>query len=122
MDVLAQVGSADFNNAAINGQVDGTRSPRSPGSTLKPFVYALALEQGLIHPLSIVSDAPHSFGEYNPENFDREFLGPIRASDALARSRNIPAVALAAGLSHPTFYEFLKGAEVHLPRPESFYG
>src|SRR5438105_4093250 len=122
MDVLAQVGSADFNNAAINGQVDGTRSPRSPGSTLKPFVYALALEQGLIHPLSILSDAPRSFGEYNPENFDREFLGPIRACDALARSRNVPAVELASHLAHPTLYQFLNTADVHLPKPESFYG
>jgi penicillin-binding protein 1C len=122
MDVLAQIGSADFSNNDINGQVDGTRSPRSPGSTLKPFVYALALERGLIHPLSILADAPHSFGEYNPENFDREFLGPIRATDALARSRNIPAVALAARLSHPALYEFLKTADVSLPHPESFYG
>ena len=122
MEVLAQVGSADFNNAAINGQVDGTRSPRSPGSTLKPFVYALALEQGLIHPLSILADAPRSFGEYNPENFDREFLGPIRACDALARSRNVPAVELASHLAHPTLYEFLNTADVHLPKPESFYG
>lgn len=122
MEVLAQVGSADFNNAAINGQVDGTRSPRSPGSTLKPFVYALALEQGLIHPLSILADAPRSFGEYNPENFDREFLGPIRARDALARSRNVPAVELASHLAHPTLYEFLSRADVHLPKPQSFYG
>src|SRR6266478_1166648 len=122
MDVLTQVGSADFYKADIYGQVDGTRSPRSPGSTLKPFVYALALEQGLIHPLSILADAPRSFGEYNPENFDREFVGPIRATDALARSRNIPAVALAAELSHPTLYQFLKNAGVPLPKPESFYG
>ena len=122
MDVLAQVGSADFYKVDINGQVDGTRSPRSPGSTLKPFVYALALEQGLIHPLSILADAPRSFGEYNPENFDREFLGPIRACDALARSRNVPAVELASHLAHPTLYEFLSEAEVHLPKPESFYG
>src|SRR5262249_12384831 len=122
MNVLAKVGSADFNNAAINGQVDGTRSPRSPGSTLKPFVYALAIEQGLIHPLSILADAPRSFGEYNPENFDREFLGPIRACDALARSRNVPAVELASHLAHPTLYEFLNAADVHLPKPESFYG
>ena len=122
MNVLAQVGSADFYKTEINGQVDGTRSPRSPGSTLKPFVYALALQQGLIHPLSILADAPRSFGEYNPENFDREFLGPIRASDALARSRNVPAVELASHLTHPTLYQFLNTADVHLPKPESFYG
>ena len=122
MDVLAQVGSADFYNADINGQVDGTRSLRSPGSTLKPFVYALALEQGLIHPLSILADAPRSFGDYNPENFDREFLGPIRACDALARSRNVPAVELASHLVHPTLYQFLSTAEVRLPKAESFYG
>jgi penicillin-binding protein 1C len=122
MDVLAQIGSADFGRIDINGQIDGTCSPRSPGSTLKPFVYALALEQGLIQPLSILSDAPRSFGEYNPENFDREFLGPIRASDALARSRNVPAVTLASELSRPTLYEFLKDAEIKLPQPESFYG
>src|SRR5215831_5333613 len=122
MDVLAQVGSADFYKADIDGQVDGTRSSRSPGSTLKPFVYALALEQGLIHPLSILADAPRSFGEYNPENFDREFLGPIRACDALARSRNVPAVELASHLAHPTLYQFLSTAEVRLPKAESFYG
>jgi len=122
MDVLAQVGSADFFNAEIHGQVDGTRAPRSPGSTLKPFVYALGLEQGLIHPLSILSDAPHSFGDYDPENFDREFVGPIRACDALARSRNLPAVELASRLRHPTLYEFLRSAGVKLPRSEALYG
>jgi penicillin-binding protein 1C len=122
MDVLAQVGSADFFNAEIRGQVDGTHAPRSPGSTLKPFVYALALEQGLIHPLSILSDAPQSFGDYDPENFDREFVGPIRACDALARSRNLPAVELASRLRRPTLYEFLRGAGVKLPRSEALYG
>src|SRR6266404_4004901 len=122
MDVLAQVGSADFDKIDIKGQVDGTRMTRSPGSTLKPFVYALALEQGLIHPLSILADAPRSFGEYNPENFDREFLGPIRAGDALARSRNVPAVELASHLAHPTLYQFLSTADVRLSKAESFYG
>jgi penicillin-binding protein 1C len=122
MDVLAKVGSADFFNGEIQGQVDGTRAPRSPGSTLKPFVYALGLEQGLIHPLSILSDAPESFGDYDPENFDREFVGPIRACDALARSRNLPAVELASRLRHPTLYEFLRGAGVKLPRSEALYG
>jgi penicillin-binding protein 1C len=122
MEVLAQIGSSDFSKVEIQGQVDGTRRPRSPGSTLKPFVYALALDQGKIHPLTLLKDAPHTFGDYNPENFDREFLGPIRAADALARSRNVPAVTLASELSHPTFYEFLRDAEVPLPKPASYYG
>lgn len=122
MEVLAQIGSSDFSNTEIHGQVDGTRRPRSPGSTLKPFVYALALDQGKIHPLSLLKDAPHTFGDYNPENFDREFVGPIRACDALARSRNVPAVALASDLAHPSFYEFLREADVSLPKPASFYG
>jgi len=122
MEVLADVGSANFSNKEIQGQVDGTRRPRSPGSTLKPFVYALALDQGRIHPLTLLKDAPRSFGDYNPENFDREFLGPIRASDALARSRNVPAVTLASELAHPTLYEFLRDADVRLPYPESHYG
>ena len=122
MEVLAQVGSADFANEAIDGQVDGTRSARSPGSTLKPFVYALALDQGLIHPLTMLKDAPRSFGAFDPENFDREFVGPIKATDALARSRNIPAVTLASELRGPTLYGFLKTAGVNLPRAEKFYG
>ncbi len=122
MEVLAQVGSADFWNATIQGQVDGTQRPRSPGSTLKPFVYALALEQGRIHPLTMLKDAPRTFGDYNPENYDREFAGPIRASDALARSRNVPAVELASELAHPTLYQFLRDAGVALPRAERFYG
>src|SRR5256714_4449478 len=122
MEVLAQIGSSDFSSVEIRGQVDGTRRPRSPGSTLKPLVYALALDQGKIHPLTLLKDAPHTFGDYNPENFDREFLGPIRACDALARSRNVPAASLASDLAHPTFYEFLRNAEVSLPKPASFYG
>ncbi len=122
MEVLADVGSANFSSKEIQGQVDGTRRPRSPGSTLKPFVYALALDQGRIHPLTLLKDAPRSFGDYNPENFDREFLGPIRASDALARSRNVPAVTLASELAHPTLYEFLRAADVRLPQAESHYG
>ncbi|MGZ5024879.1 MAG: penicillin-binding protein 1C, partial [Chthoniobacterales bacterium] len=122
MEVLAQVGSAEFTSDTIDGQVDATRSRRSPGSTLKPFVYALAIDQGLIHPLTMLKDAPRSFGAFNPENFDRDFVGPIRASDALARSRNIPAVTLASQLTQPTLYGFLQNAGVNLPRSERFYG
>jgi len=122
MQVLAQVGSADFALASIHGQVDCTASPRSPGSTLKPFIYALALQQGLIHPLTVLEDAPKSFGNYDPENFDREFAGPIRATDALARSRNIPAITLASQLAQPTLYGFLRDAGINLPHDEQFYG
>ena len=122
MEVLAQVGSADFFDAAIDGQVDGTRGRRSPGSALKPFVYALAMDQGLVHPSTLVADAPRRFGDYDPENFDRDFAGPIRVADALTRSRNVPAIALAARLAKPTLYEFLIRAGVALGKAESEYG
>lgn len=122
MEVLAQVGSADFFNQAICGQVDATQAARSPGSTLKPFVYALAVEQGIIHPLTMIADTPRSFGEYDPENFDREFAGPLTASEALSRSRNVPAVSLAAQLRRPTLHTFLRSGGVRLFHDENHYG
>ena len=122
MQVKALVGSADYFNAAIDGQVNGTAAKRSPGSTLKPFIYGLALDQSLIHPASILKDAPTSFGPYSPENFDGRFIGPITAADALIRSRNVPAVSLAAKLSKPSLYDFLKSAGVSKLKSESHYG
>lgn len=121
-EVLAQVGSADFHDAAIHGQVDGTRRRRSPGSALKPFIYALALERGLIHASTILPDAPRRFGDYEPENFDRAFAGPLRAADALARSRNIPAIELASRLGPGTFPQFLRRSGIPLPKPDAYYG
>nr|MBP7253442.1 penicillin-binding protein 1C [Alphaproteobacteria bacterium] len=120
--VLASIGSADFTNSAINGQVDGTRAKRSPGSALKPFIYALAFEQGLIHPQSVLTDTPTGFGSYQPDNFERDFRGPISAADALRFSRNIPAIKLAAQLKEPSFYQFLQRAKVSGLRPEPDYG
>ncbi len=114
--------SADFFDAGIDGQVNGATAPRSPGSTLKPFIYALALDQGLIHPATILRDAPTSFGPFTPENFDGQFAGPIAAKDALVRSRNVPAVALAANLSSPSLHDFLKAAGVSRLRSEGHYG
>ena len=122
MQVKAMVGSADYRNEAIAGQVNGVFGKRSPGSTLKPFIYALALDQGLIHSASILKDAPSNFGAYAPENFDGRFSGPLPAQDALIRSRNVPAVALAARLSRPDLYDFLKMAGVQKMAPEAHYG
>lgn len=122
MGVKALVGSADFFNARIQGQINGTTIKRSPGSTLKPFIYALAFDQGLIHPNTVLKDVPHRFGNYNPENFDNEFMGPIKARDALVLSRNIPAVYLASQLSHPTLYDLLDKAHITQLKPSSYYG
>ena len=122
MGVKALIGSANYFDAGIQGQVDGTAARRSPGSTLKPLLYALAMDQGLIHPLTVLKDAPTHFGAYAPENADGGFLGPITAHDALIRSRNVPAVSLAARLANPTLYRFLKNAGVALPMSERHYG
>ncbi|WP_374086967.1 penicillin-binding protein 1C [Methylomicrobium lacus] len=122
MQVRALVGSAGYRNAAIDGQVNGALAKRSPGSTLKPFVYALALDQGLVHPRTILADLPTAFGLYSPENFDGRFEGPITVQDALIRSRNVPAVATAAKLSGPTLYQFLQRAGVGRLRSEAHYG
>lgn len=121
-EIYALAGSADFSNASIEGQVDGTLARRSPGSTLKPFIYALALENGLIHPGTILADAPRSFGSYSPENADGTFQGPLPAHTALQRSRNIPAVSLAQKLPRPGLYGFLKKAGVQFPKGEDHYG
>ena len=121
MEVRALVGSADFFNDAISGQVDGTDAKRSPGSTLKPFIYGMALDQGLIHPRTILEDSPRSFGGYDPENFDRVFRGPLPAEEALRSSRNIPAILLASKL-RPGLYGFLKRAGVDFLFSEEHYG
>ncbi|MBI5270030.1 MAG: penicillin-binding protein 1C [Burkholderiales bacterium] len=122
MEVRAAVGSANYHDAAIEGQVNGTLGKRSPGSTLKPFIYALALDQGLLHPRTLLKDAPTAFGPFTPENFDGQFMGPVAAQDALTRSRNVPAVAVAAQLSQPGLYQFLQRAGVSRLRSEAHYG
>lgn len=122
LSVKALVGSADFFNGDIGGQVNGAFAKRSPGSALKPFLYALAMDQGLIHPQSVLKDAPAAFGPFSPENFDGSFVGPITAHDALIRSRNIPAVTLASRLSQPDLYDFLKLAGVSRMASREHYG
>ena len=122
MSVKAVLGSASFFDADLHGQVDGTRAKRSPGSALKPFIYALAIDQGLIHPRSVLKDAPVAFGTFSPENFDGAFVGPISATEALIRSRNIPAVSLDARLREPSFHAFLKRAGVSRLASAEHYG
>ncbi|HWW86413.1 MAG TPA: penicillin-binding protein 1C [Vicinamibacterales bacterium] len=122
MSIKAWVGSADYWNEEIDGQVNGVLAKRSPGSTLKPFVYALALDQGVLHPQTIVRDLPTSFGPFAPENFDGRFFGPISAETALVRSRNVPAVWVSSQLKQPSLYQFLQSAGIRNMKSESFYG
>jgi penicillin-binding protein 1C len=122
MGVRALIGSADYFNREIQGQVNGTLAKRSPGSTLKPFIYGLAFDQGVAIPATVLRDLPSAFGPYTPENFDGSFDGPVTVTQALIRSRNIPAVDVAARLHHPDFYEFLRGAGISGLAPESHYG
>lgn len=122
MGVEAWVGSADFNNETIFGKVDAVSAKRSPGSSLKPFVYALAIDQGLIHPMTLLKDAPDRFGAYTPENYDKTFLGPITATKALITSRNVPAVRLSAQLKEPSLYEFLQKTHITEMKEAQHYG
>ncbi|MGL5010424.1 MAG: penicillin-binding protein 1C, partial [Paracoccaceae bacterium] len=93
-EVLASVGSAAYQGDARQGFVDMTTALRSPGSTLKPLVYGLAFDEGLIHPETLIEDRPMDFAGYAPQNFDRLYRGTIRIREALQGSRNIPVVAL----------------------------
>ena len=122
MEVLAAIGSADYFSDEIRGQVNGFASKRSPGSALKPFIYALAIEQGIIHPQKMLKDTFVSFNEYTPDNFDGTFRGPVAAWYALTDSRNIPAVQLAREISSPDLYDFLKGADVSGLKDKQHYG
>jgi len=98
-EILAMVGSADFADAAIHGQVNVTISPRQPGSAIKPVLYAAAFEAGLISPASVLWDTPITYTvgsglTYTPRNYDRRFHGPVTVRTALANSYNVPAVKL----------------------------
>ena len=93
-EVLARVGSADYFDSRRAGQVDMTQALRSPGSTLKPFIYGLGFEDGLVHPETLIEDRPIRFGGYAPENFDLTFQGTVTVRQALQLSLNVPAVAV----------------------------
>ena len=117
-DVLARVGSPDYFDDRRAGQVDMTRAVRSPGSTLKPFIYGLAFEDGFVHPESLIDDRPIRFGSYAPENFDMTFQGTVPVRKALQMSLNVPAVALLDRVGASRLSSRLKQAGAHLELPK----
>jgi penicillin-binding protein 1C len=117
-DVLAHVGSADYFDERRAGQVDMTRAVRSPGSTLKPFIYGLAFEDGFVHPESLIDDRPIRFGSYAPENFDMTFQGTVPVRRALQLSLNVPAIALLDRVGSSRLSSRLKQAGISLVLPK----
>ena len=117
-EIRARVGAADYLDASRDGSIDMSRAPRSPGSALKPFIYALAFEEGIAHPETILFDRPARYGAWAPENFDQEFQGTVTARKALQQSLNLPAVALLADVGPESFLARLHsaGAEIALPK------
>lgn len=121
--VLAHAGSANFFDTPGGGQVDACRAPRSPGSTLKPFTYALAIERNLLYPSEMLLDSTLDYGRYVPENFDGTFNGMITASDALRASLNVPAVMVLNRVNADALLTFLHSAGMStLQWPAEYYG
>jgi penicillin-binding protein 1C len=119
-EVVARVGSADYFDARRAGQVDMTQAPRSPGSALKPFIYGMAFEDGLVHPETLIEDRPVRYGSYAPENFDLTYQGTVSARHALQLSLNVPAVLLLDAVHASRFTARLAaaGAPLALPKGE----
>ncbi len=106
-EAVAYVGSSDFYDLLSQGQVDGVQAVRSPGSTLKPFLYALVMDKGMVTPASILPDVPVDIGGWTPENYDEKFKGRVSVEEALSLSLNVPAVRLLDDLGLATFTKFL---------------
>ncbi|WP_271272522.1 penicillin-binding protein 1C [Aliamphritea hakodatensis] len=115
--VQVYAGSADFLNSDRFGHVDMVQAVRSPGSTLKPFLFGMALEDGLIHSQSLLSDAPRYRQAYRPANFSGGFNGPVSATEALQRSLNIPAVQLLEAFGAERFASRLRNGGLQLSGP-----
>ncbi len=115
--VKAYVGTANFANSNNYGYLDMVQAIRSPGSTLKPFLYGLAFDEGLIHSQSLLADVPRSWSSYQPENFSGNFSGPVSAAQALQRSLNMPAVDLLERYGVNRFASNLQNAGLRLSLP-----
>ena len=120
-EVLARVASPDYFDERRAGQVDLTQAVRSPGSTLKPFIYGLGFEDGLIHPETLIEDRPIRYAGYQPENFDLTFQGTVTVRRALQLSLNVPAVAVLNEVGPSRLIARLgeAGASLVLPRREA---
>jgi penicillin-binding protein 1C len=120
-EILARVASPDYFDVARAGQVDLTRAVRSPGSALKPFIYGLGFEDGVVHPETLIEDRPIRYGDYAPENFDLTFQGTVTVRRALQQSLNVPAVAVLEAVGPSRLLARLgeAGADLKLPKHET---
>jgi len=116
-EIKAYIGSTDFNDIDRFGHVDMVQAIRSPGSTLKPFIYGMAIEDGIIHSHSMLLDTPRYNSSYRPENFHKRFSGPVSVTRALQASLNLPAVQVLEALGPNSFYGRLKNAGINLQIP-----
>jgi penicillin-binding protein 1C len=120
-EIVAYVGNADFASVPRHGTLDMARAVRSPGSALKPFIYAMAFDRLIIHPQTVLDDRPRHFGDYAPGDFDGSFQGEVSAAEALKYSLNVPAVAVLDRLGPSRFTSALgaAGIRLHLPPGEA---
>ncbi len=118
--VLAEIGSPDYLDQERSGWVDMTRAIRSPGSTLKPFIYGLAIDEGIVLPETIISDRPSDFYGYRPENFDQAYQGDVTIRRALQLSLNVPAVQLLEAVGPARLFARFKRSNIHpiIPKNE----
>ncbi len=122
-EVLAMVGSANFLDDAHHGQINGTMIRRSPGSALKPFLYALAMDKGLVVPQSILLDVPTDFSGYIAQNYDNRYRGRVTVEEALEHSLNAPAVRLLSETGLQDFHTLLLDLGLRtIDKPATHYG
>ena len=120
--VRGVIGSLDYFDKENQGEVRGFYAYRSPGSTLKPFLYILAIEDGLINPLSLIEDAPYKFGDFEPVNFLKDFKGLVKAEEALSYSLNIPFILILRRYGYSRFVRKLMEAGLKGPLSYEKYG
>jgi penicillin-binding protein 1C len=117
--VLAHVGSPGYLDTARRGAIDMTRAVRSPGSALKPLIYGLAFEAGIVHPQTLIEDRPARFSRYAPKNFDSDYKGTVTVAEALQLSLNVPAVKLLASVGPARLAARLRHAGFNMTVPRN---